>query len=156
MIKMEGRKGKNLEKIFIENILKRPWKNGVNEAMIISNFFLLHHLAWTLWSFHHQFLVCLRWWKELPTLKLIKEGKKVGGEFLRHKETGINTEGKKRWFPSWLKMQYTMLWKFWFVSWKEGPLYNIAVFWFLSWLKKAPFFFLALLLHMEMSLVSIM
>jgi len=96
---MEGRKGKNLEKIFIENILKRPWKNGVNEGRIISNFFLLHHLAWTLWSFHHQFLVYLRWWKELLTLKLIKEGKKGGGGgggFLRHKETGINIEGKKR------------------------------------------------------------
>jgi hypothetical protein len=79
MMKMEGRKGKNLEKIFIENILKRPWKNGVNEATIIRNFFLLHHLAWTLWSFHHQFLVYLRWWKELLTLKLIKEGKKRGG-----------------------------------------------------------------------------
>jgi len=94
---MEGRKGKNLEKIFIEYILKRPWKNGVNEAMIISNFFLLLHLAWTLWSFHHQFLVYLRWWKELPTFKLIKEGKKVGGSsFATKKQVYINTEGKKR------------------------------------------------------------
>jgi len=196
---LEGRKGKNLEKIFIEYIVKRPWKNGVNEAMIISNFFLLHHLAWTLRSFHHQFLVYLRWWKELPTFKLIKEGKKVGGVFLRHK---VNTEGKKRITLTiqcsteapWLWIQREKERKketsiihlcvafiigkrecCFFIIEKEKrqsqetsllfvslgkenkrsvfPQVFSYIFWFLSWLKKAPFFFLALLLHMEMSWV---